>query len=188
MFRDASPSERTQLCLPRTEPISSSDSDLISDTAYTHTTRSLLRRYIPSGVVLIRSRRCGRDGVRFLATYGKPLVHSGPHNQQAMLRKFLRNFAFSRGVLANLPMTTKVMPLRLSPASTRKNLQKIVALRARKFKRNALAGSRFKHGGGVKGLNGYPLLSVTRKTMGSRPFWHFPKCTFPPAACVHPQG
>ena len=91
---------------------------------HTHTTRSLLRRYIPSGVVLIRSRRCGRDGVKFLATYGKPLVHSGPHNQQAMLRKFLRNFAFSRGVLANLPMTTKVMPLRLSPPACAKICKK----------------------------------------------------------------
>ena len=122
LFRDASPSERTQLCLPRTEPISSSDSDLISDTVYTHDALALAP--LPSGVVLIRSRRCGRDGVKFLATYGKSLVHSGPHNQQAMLRKFLRNFAFSRGVLANLPMTTKVMPLRQSPPACAKICKK----------------------------------------------------------------
>ena len=89
-----------------------------------HTHDALALAPLPSGVVLIRSRRCGRNGVKFLATYGKSLVHSGPHNQQAMLRKFLRNFAFSRGVLANLPMTTKVMPLRLSPPTCAKICKK----------------------------------------------------------------
>ena len=62
------PPPPSDFCL-RTEPISSSDSDLISDTAYTHTRRppSLLRRR----AMLIRAPSCGRDNEELLATYAR---------------------------------------------------------------------------------------------------------------------
>ena len=118
------PPSPSDFCL-RTEPISSSDSDLISDTAYTHTTPSLLRRR----ALMIRTRRCGRDNEELLATYARCFEHT--------INKPTHVNSLEAWCFAELfwLISTKVMPLPALQQAAQKSAE-IVALRAPKLKRN----------------------------------------------------
>ena len=124
-------------CL-RTEPISSSDSDLISDTAYTHTTPS--PRFSDAaaiGAMLIRAPCCGRDNEGILATYARCTMSKPTHVNSLEACCFAELFWL---------ISAKVMPLPALQQAAQKSAE-IVALRAPKLKRNTRGhGSRTERG------------------------------------------